>query len=53
MIEKIICIEGVTCPRSAPNGMHRIPVDIEVAMGKRRAATPHMWELEAVVRRGF
>ncbi len=54
MLEKIICIEGLTCERSVPCEVKRyVPVDIEVAIGKRRAATPHIWELEAAARRGF
>jgi hypothetical protein len=30
-----------------------IPTDIDVAIGKRRSATPHWYETEAIVRRGF
>jgi hypothetical protein len=54
MLEKIICIEGLTCERSVPSeGRRLVREDIEVTLGKRRASIPHMLELESVVRRGF
>ncbi len=54
MLEKIICIEGLTCERSAPFvGMRLVREDVEVTMGKRRSAIPHMSELESMARRGF
>jgi len=53
MLEKIICIEGLTCERNVPCEVKcHIPVDIEVAMGKRRAAS-YMWGIESTLRRGF
>jgi hypothetical protein len=48
MFEKIICIEGITCP-----GKPERNIDFEVEIGKRRSATPHMSELESFVKRGF
>jgi hypothetical protein len=54
MLEKIICIEGLTCERGLPGEGFRIRnEDVETIMGKRRATIPHVSELEAAVRRGF
>jgi hypothetical protein len=33
--------------------MRRIPVDVDVAIGKMRSAIPHWYEMEAIARRGF
>ena len=54
MLEKIICIEGLTCERNVPCEVKRfVPAGIEVAMGKRRAAASYMWIAESTLRRGF
>lgn len=54
MLEKIICIEGLTCERNVPCDVKRyVPMDIEMSIGKRRAAAPYMWIAESTLRRGF
>ncbi len=44
--------EGIICIKEWRARVRRVPVDTDVAIGKRRSSTPHMWEMEAIARRG-
>ncbi|HTX43114.1 MAG TPA: hypothetical protein VMC61_00195 [Methanocella sp.] len=45
--------EGIPCMEERRLRVRRIPADIDAAIGKRRSATPHWYEMEAIARRGF
>ena len=44
--------EIITCIKEWRAKVRRVPIDIDVAIGKRRSATPHLYELESMTRRG-
>jgi hypothetical protein len=44
--------ELIACIKEWRALVRRMPVDRDVAIGKWRLATPHMYEAEAIARRG-
>ncbi len=44
--------EEIVCIREWRKSLRRVSVSTGAAVERRRASAPHMWEMEAIARRG-